>query len=717
MLYFIVRLIANAIAVALTVTLTPGIDLRTEATGFFDIILGLMLLGLLFGLINAFIRPFALLITGRLVIGTMGLFTLIINGLLFYLLSYLTIDILLIHEPVLLRSILAGVLMALFVIIIEAIFGLDSPVIDGSGESKFYWRWLSRVPPDYRKTIVANLRLKQSYDIIRRFGLDILVDLTPLSGFRRFWQRLLYPNKRVVTDESAPETVRLMLQELGPTFVKLGQMAASRTEILPSEWQEELSLLHAQVDPFAYDEVHRIILQELGAPPEELFKDFDPKPFAAASTAQIHQATLSGGANVVVKVQRPDIDVTVRGDLQVAHDMVRTIEKRANWARNLGLSDMLDEFAANVVEELDYRNEAYNARRLKQDMSHFDDVLVPTIYGSYSTSRVLTMEYVEGVKITEVDQIETAKIDREELARRFIRAMNQQVLLNGFFHGDPHPGNVLVNLETNEIIFLDLGMMGRMTEEQRLALFDIIWSLKNGDASGLARILVRLSTAARPVDEEALTRDIDQLLQRYVVYIEGTPSIAEVTPQAFNILYRYGLRLDRSLAIALKGLMQAEELVRTLASEISFLHTAVEEVQAVLLDNIDGEIIYEKVKETTIQSAKDVLVRWPTWKRSLRQWAEQLETGKITVSVDTSEFNQKIDGLDKRLGSSVQQLILGLLLVGMLLGSAIISTVPLDDVAIFQFLPQDLFIGIFIFVAILSLIYVLGIIWNSWRNR
>lgn len=717
MLYFIVRLIANAIAVALTVLLTPGVDLQPNVTGLFNTAFGLILLGLFFGLINSFVRPFVLLITGRLVIGTMGLFTLIINGLLFFLLFSIAPEFLSVSEPIFLRSILAGALMAIFVIVVEALFGLDSPVIDGSGESKFYWRWLSKVPPDYRKTIVANLRLKQDYDIIRRFGLDIMVGLTPLAGFRRFWQRLIYPNKQVVIEESAPETVRLMLQELGPTFVKLGQMAASRSEILPPEWQTELNLLHAQVDPFPYDEAHRIILQELGAPPKELFATFETVPLAAASTAQIHCATLMSGEDVVVKVQRPDIDVTVRGDLQVAHDMINTLEKRAKWARNLGLSGMLDEFAANVIEELDYRNEAYNARRLKQDMQRFDDVLIPTIYGEYSTSKVITMQYVEGVKMTQVEQIEAAGINREELARRFIRAMNQQVLLDGFFHGDPHPGNILVNLETSEIIFLDLGMMGQMNEEQRLALFDIIWSLKNGDAQGLTNILIRLSTAVQPVDEAALTRDIDRLLQRYVVYAEGTPSIAEVAPQAFSLLFTYGLSLDRSLAIALKGLMQAEELVRTLAPDISFLHAAVEEVQVVLMDNIDGEIIYEKVKDTAIQTAKDALVRWPTWKRSLGQWAAQLESGKLTISVDTNEFNQQIGDLDKRLGSSVQQLILGLLLVGMLLGSAIISTVPLREIALFEYLPQDLFIGIFILVAALSLIYVLRIMWNFWRNR
>jgi uncharacterized membrane protein YvlD (DUF360 family) len=359
MLYFVIRLIANAIAITLTVVLTSGVDLQPDAINPLYIMLGLTLLGLLFGLINSFVRPMVLLLTGRLVISTMGLFTLIINGLLFYLLFSFSPDFLFVSEPVFLRSILAGALMALFVIVLEALFGLDSPAIDGSGESKFYWRWLSKVPPDYRKTIVANLRLKQDYDTIRRFGLDILVDLTPLAGFRCFWQRLIYPKKRVVIDESAPKTVRLMLQELGPTFVKLGQMTANQSEILPPEWQAELSRLHAQVDPFPCGEVHRIVISELGAPPEELFTAFESKPFAAASTAQIHRVTLHDGANVVVKVQRPDIDVTVLGDLQVAQDMVRTLEKRAKWARNIGFSGMLDEFSANMIEELDYQKSVF----------------------------------------------------------------------------------------------------------------------------------------------------------------------------------------------------------------------------------------------------------------------------------------------------------------------------------------------------------------------
>ena len=172
---------------------------------------------------------------------------------------------------------------------------------------------------------------------------------------------------------------------------------------------------------------------------------------------------------------------------------------------------MVEEFAENVTEELDYSIEAYNARRLKESMREFEYVRIPIIYSSYSTTKVITMEFMQGVKMTRVEAMDAAGIDRQELARKMIRVMNKQVLLDGFFHGDPHPGNVLVDLDTGNIVFLDLGMMGQMTDEQRMALFDIMWSLKYGESRDLTNILLRLSTQYKEFDEDDLNREIDRL--------------------------------------------------------------------------------------------------------------------------------------------------------------------------------------------------------------
>jgi ubiquinone biosynthesis protein len=717
MAYFLVRLAVNALAVALTVAILPGIQLAPDVDNRLITILVYLILGGIFGLINAFIRPLVLLVTGSLLIWTMGLFTFLINGLLFYLLSYLAPELMVINNPGILWMIVAGAIMAVTVTLLEAIFGLDSPVVEDMGKSKFYWRWLGMLPKSRRNRIVDNIRLKQVYDTIRRYSLDILIGATPLAGFRRYMQSIIYRDKQIAAEEDPPKMVRLMLQDLGPTYVKLGQMIASRSEILPEEWESELNKLQSEVDPFPYEEAERIISNELGAPPSEIFSNFAKQPFAAASMAQVYRTTLLSGEEVVVKVQRPDIDVTVRGDLNVMRDVVSTLEKRAQWARNLGFSGMVEEFADNVTEELDYSIEAYNARRLKESMREFEFVNIPTIYGEYSTSKVITMEYMQGVKMTRVDEMDAVGIDRQELARRLIRVMNKQVLLDGFFHGDPHPGNVLVNLENGRIIFLDLGMMGQMTDEQRMALFDIIWSLKFGESRDLTNILLRLSAQNKEFDEESLNRDVDRLVQRHIVLAGSTPDLSEIVQEALNLLYKYGLQLDRSLTIALKSLMQTEELVRTLAPDLSFLNAAVEEVQGVILDQIQGEAIYEGIKKQGTRTAKNIMVNWPKWQRAAGRWAQQLESGSFSIQLDTEELNRNIERLDTSLNRSVRSVIVGLLLVGMLLGSAIVSLAPIKDLQFLDFLPFDVFILIFIIAATLALAYVIYSFWTTWRQK
>ncbi|MDX1435828.1 MAG: AarF/UbiB family protein [Anaerolineales bacterium] len=715
MRYFIVRLLVNAVAVGLTVRLLPGIRLEPDLDVPMVRLLTYIVLGLAFGVINALVRPLVLLVTGRLFVRTMGLFVIVINGILFALLAWL-VPAFTIDSPLIIRILLAGAIMALTVTILETIFGVDSPSIDGGRQKHFYWRWLSRLPVERRSRIVENLRTKQAYDTVRRYGLDLLVEQTPLASVRRAMLGFIYPDRVQKLKKNAPEQTRLMLEELGPVYVKLGQVIASRGELIPDEWEAELSKLQSDVEPFAYDEVERIVTEELGVAPEEGFAAFERVPLAAASLAQVHRATLHTGEEVVVKVQRPDVDVTVRGDLRVIQEGVTALENRSAWARTFGLTGIVAEFSENVIQELDYRIEAYNVNRLKGSMEAFDYVRIPAVFENYSTSKVLTMEYVDGAKMNNLSAIEAAGIDRSDLARKLIRVMNKQVLLDGYFHGDPHPGNVWVDLETSDVIFLDMGMMGRMEEETRMALFDIIWSLRYRDSANLARILLRLSAQTRPVSLLRLEIDIDRILQRHFADSEEAPQLSAVVQEALFMLNRHGLVLDRSLSIALKSLMQTEELVRILAPDISFVHTALNEVQGVILKEFSAEAVTERVSETALRTAKDVFVRWPRWKRAAGKWMENIERGEIPVDIQTTELNKRLDRLEPMITLSVRQVILGLLLVGMVLGSAIISTIPTANLQFLDFIPQDIFVLLFIALAVTSLIYLVAVI-LSLRKR
>jgi ubiquinone biosynthesis protein len=235
------------------------------------------------------------------------------------------------------------------------------------------------------------------------------------------------------------------------------------------------------------------VQSELGAPPEQLYASFDPVPLAAASLGQVHRATLEDGSEVVVKVQRPRIEDKVRSDLRILAQAARTLERRTAWARELGVEQMIGEFGAALVRELDYTIEAYNARRLAQNLAAIEGVHVPEGFRQLSSRRVLTMEYVEGVPATRVDDIVAAGLDPVAIADAAVRASIKMLLIDGFFHADPHPGNVLVSLDTGVLTFLDTGMVGTLTLRQRFALINLLEPAGERDPLAIAKALRGLS--------------------------------------------------------------------------------------------------------------------------------------------------------------------------------------------------------------------------------
>ena len=309
---------------------------------------------------------------------------------------------------------------------------------------------------------------------------------TVLAPVRRLGDRFKGRSTGDVEGMTTPAKVRLMLQQLGPTYVKLGQMVSSRADALPPEWSTELDKLQSTVPPFSWESARRIITEELGAEPEELFGSVEPEPFAAASLAQVHRATLKDGRAVVIKVQRPDVQSKVRADLGVIAELASVAESRSGLARQLDAGGLVKEFSNGVLEELDYTVEAYHARRLADVLESMEGVGVPSTYPELSTDRVLTMDFVPGVKATRAEQLDPS-VDRETVARTFIRATIKQILVDGFFHADPHPGNIMLDTKTGKLTFLDLGLVGELRQEQRFDLLALLWALTHGGPAGVGR--------------------------------------------------------------------------------------------------------------------------------------------------------------------------------------------------------------------------------------
>jgi ubiquinone biosynthesis protein len=704
----LIRILVNFTAIFLTVLLMPGFTVIDPWLG--SPVLDLLAAGFFLALLNASVKPVLQILTGRLTIATLGLFGFVIDAIVLWILVALSYQ----HweaQQGFITLLIAGALIAITSTILEAILGVDKPILDTSEDSPTYWRLISRLPLKRRNWLIENIRLQQTYNTIYRYVADIAVSRTPLISFRHAVQRWIYGQKKH-DDLTTPQKVRILLQDLGPTYVKIGQMASSRPELLPAEYIEELAKLQSTVRPFPYAQVVEVITRELKKSPDEAFKEFEQEPLAAASMAQVHRAVLHTGEEVVVKVQRPDIIPQVQADLGVMYEIAGTLQKRHMVGPGIDAVGAIDELGANMMRELDYQNEAYNTRRIAHNMQSIPGVHLARIYSQQTTSKVMTEEFIRGVKLIEVAQIEAAGLDRKQLARTFIRAMMKQVLVDGFFHADPHPGNLLIDLNTGVIQFLDLGMVGELDLQLRISLGDLLYSLQNRDPDGIASALLGVSLPFRAeVDQAAFKKDIERIISRYLTYADEGASLSEVLSVVMKSLSNNGYRLNPNMTLALKVIVQVEEVMRTLNPEESMIFSAIEEMQVVLKQEITLEKIGDLARKEVNHFVREAVKRLPELQGATIKWLDNYQKGRFEVVVDTSDLGQHVD----RFNASTERLMLGMILTGMLIGGAIALAVPVATV-VGEYIQLAVLL-IFVSAAGIGLWLIYRLLWRGFREE
>jgi ubiquinone biosynthesis protein len=511
--------------------------------------------------------------------------------------------------------------------------------------------------------------MQQVYSLLLRYGLDLGFDRAGFLGrMRERMQAWVWDLPEDLEIPSLPTKVRLMLEELGPTYVKVGQIVSSQASTLPMEWQHELEKLQSNVPPFPEVEVREILLKELKGTPEELFTSFNVVPLAAASTAQVHRATLPDGTEVVVKIQRPKIQDQMKADVAIMSRAARALSRRVSGLEALDLSGMVEEFGSNAIRELNYVGEAYNARRLTENMAGCPGVSVCTTYPEYSTSRVLTMDFVRGVKISDVAAIDAAGIDREVLAANTLRALVKQLMIDGFFHADPHPGNILVNTETGNVTFIDTGMVGEITLSQRLNFIQLLLALQNRDVESAATVLKSLSVPFQDqIDEKAYYKDFQRSIGPYMAGM-GTLDFAESLSASMDVLRRNGLRLDPNLTLATKALMQTEAITSLLFPEGGLLVQGVQVAREEALKQVTSENVNKVANKALGMVAREFSAQLPTITEAGLSWFNQYKKGRFEVYVDTSALGKEVKTLN-RFG---RQAVIAMMLIGLLIGSAIV---------------------------------------------
>jgi len=356
---------------------------------------------------------------------------------------------------------------------------------------------------------------------------------------------------------TAAQQTRVAIEELGPTAIKLGQMLSTRVDVLPPDWQHELTRLQDAAPAVPPAAVRATIVEELGRPLHELFDSFVEVPLACASIGQAHAAKLCGGADVVVKVRRPGVVDEVELDLEVITSVVGVISRSSRRVRSLDAMDLVAQFSTTLRHELDYAREANNVERFAANFAGDPDVRVPAVHDELSTARVLTLERLRGLKIDDLDALAAAGIDRVALARRATSIVLRSVFEHGFFHADPHPGNFFVE-PSGRIGLIDFGMVGEVDAATRAALTSVLVALVTSDAVPLVEGSMRLGISHGTTDTDALAADLDHLMATDLSKPLGELSLGHVLSSVLVVMRRHHLRLPSNLALLAKTLGMCE---------------------------------------------------------------------------------------------------------------------------------------------------------------
>ena len=635
--------------------------------------LDLLLLGVILALVSTFVRPVLAAVLGLAIVRTFGLTVLVVNAIALLLAMWLTIEIsgmqVVVADPRWLWLVVIAVVLSLLLFAVETLLGFNRPRLDDAGSVQPLWRLADRLPASGRNRPLENLRLAEVQEIILQYGLDISLAGTPLAPLRGVSDRLLGRDPDEFGSLSAPAKVRVMLQRLGPTYVKVGQMISSRSDELPPVWREELDKLQSTVPPFSWEQAEAIIRTELGASPDTLYATFEREPLGAASLAQVHRATLLDGTEVAVKVQRPNTQAMVRADLANMEALARQAERRIETARTMNLASLIHEFGQGVLTELDYGIEAYQAQRLAEVITGLEGVHVPRVYSELSSSRVVTYEFVRGVKATNVAALDEAGVDRDLVARRFLRAIIKQIVVAGFFHGDPHPGNIVIDPETGTVIFLDLGLVGELDATRRFKLLVLLYSINERDTGGVANAILALCERTRAIDEDAFRRHISRLVYQHWTY--GKEAFSPFMTALFGVLSSYGLRLDKALTLAMKALVQAEELVRTLSPELPLVATGFADARELLEAEITPETVLGVAKGEATATALELGSRLPRLRQAAFSWLDQFEQGRLVMGIDQDDLQRSLGSV----GSLNRNVTIGVIVAGQLIAVAVVLAV------------------------------------------
>jgi ubiquinone biosynthesis protein len=531
------------------------------------------------------------------------------------------------------------------------------------------WQALAAARDLGRLHEIASVLIRYGFgDMVRRMG---MANALERAGRVLQWQRA-----GELAHLEPPARVRRALEELGPTFIKLGQLLATRVDLFEPEWIAEFGKLQDSAPPSPYDGIQQQFIEQLGAPPEQLFAAFDPEPLAAASIAQVHRARLADGSAVAVKVRRPGIRPVIEADLRWLMRLAELAESENPELRNFRPQEVVRQFEQSLQRELDFASECRNAERIAANFAAYADqdappgagpvIVIPQVYWQWTGERVCVQEYIDGIPGRDLAAADRAGLDRKLLARRGANAVLKMIVEDGYFHADPHPGNVFY-LPGNRIAFIDFGMVGRLTEQRRDQLIRLMLGLVQHEPERVADVMLDW-TRDGDADEAGMQLEIQAFVDQY----HGVPlkqlSLGAMLNDLVSILRDHHIALPADLALLIKAFITLEGMGRELDPDFDMAGAAMPILERALRARYTPSALFRR----GWKSASEMLGLVADLPHDLSRLLRAARRGRLEIHIDVTNLKHVGNQLDR----AANRLVVGIVVAALIIGSSIVMTVP-----------------------------------------
>lgn len=515
-------------------------------------------------------------------------------------------------------------------------------------------------------------RYKEIARVFIKHGFGTLLDQLGILKYLDIKKKIMNKEEKDI-QQSIGQRLRLALEELGPTFIKLGQIVSIRPDILSEDIINELEKLHDNALPFSFEEAKACVEYELGEKLEDIFINFDEKPLAAASIGQVHLAKLRDGKQAVVKIQRPRIEIKIEEDMRILKDLAGFIDTHTKYGKLYNFTTMVKEFENILKNELDFRVEGENTETFKANLSKDRQIIIPSVYWDYTTRCILTLEYIDGISLSKAELLKKENIDRKGIARTISKSILEQILRDGIYHGDPHPGNIMV-LPDNKVAFLDFGMIGKLKGERRKQFLKILLGVAFRNSKLIVEAITELNVMTKRSEIKKLQYEIDSLRDEYIELPLNEIKLTEIFNKIFDLAFKYNIKMPNEFTMLVKTLGTTEGVVERLDPELNILEVA-EPIAKKLMFNIFSPKTIKKDIQEGILDYSSLLKDFPNF---ILNFFKKIEDEDYTLHFElesTNKILKRFDKITNKVSFSIALLSLSIIIAGLIIGFGMAASV------------------------------------------